>query len=64
MVYSQKPGRPYALVYKLTDPDMGIALCHYALACRHAGRAFVFQGKKGRSDQKGYELFGEITLHP
>ncbi len=41
---------------------MGIALCHYALACEHYGRPFIFQRKNGVSDKKGYKLFGELTI--
>lgn len=60
LVYRQRLRPPVSLVYKKTDVDMGIALCHYMLACRHDSRPFAFARKSGAPEKKGYELFGEI----
>lgn len=61
LVFKKKLKPPVSLVYKKTDIDMGIALCHYAVACRHFNKPFDFQRKKMESAKKGYEFFGEIS---
>lgn len=61
LLYKQSPKPPLSLVYKKTEVDMGIALCHYALACKHFDKPFVFTRKDGETDKKGLRLFGEIT---
>lgn len=60
-VYRQKLKPPFSLIYKLTELDMGIALCHYALACRHIGRPFSFRREDALPAKKGYEPFGVIA---
>ena len=60
LLYKKTLKVPISLAYKKTEIDMGIALCHYALTCRHMGIPFNFQRRKAKSLRKGYELFGEI----
>ncbi|MDR0458912.1 MAG: hypothetical protein LBG68_00395 [Coriobacteriales bacterium] len=60
LLYEKKPKGPSAMVYKLTDLDMGIALSHYALATTQAGRAFNFHRKSDLPDKEGYVGFGII----
>lgn len=62
IVYEQILKPPLSFTYKLTNIDMGIALCHYALACEHYGKPFIFQRKEGESDKKGYKIFGELSI--
>lgn len=59
-VYEQKITPPQSLVYKLTDLDMGIALCHFALAGKRAGNGFVFRRGADLPKRKGYKPFGVI----
>lgn len=61
LLYKQSLKPPLSLVYKKTEVDMGIALCHYALACRHFGKPFVFHRKEEETNKKGYRLFGELA---
>ncbi len=61
LLYKAKPKGPMSLVYKLTDLDMGIVLCHYALACRQMGKSFDFTRTPEKSEKRGYALFGEIS---
>jgi hypothetical protein len=61
LLYKQSIKPPLSLVYKKTEVDMGIALCHYALACRHFGKSFAFARKNREAGQKGYRLFGELS---
>ena len=61
LLYKQSLKPPLSLVYKKTEVDMGIALCHYALACRHFGKPFTFEHKNREAGKKGYRLFGEIS---
>ncbi len=61
LVYRQLLKPPVSLVYKKTEVDLGIALCHYALACAHFDKPFAFHRKDGGPDKKGYRLFGELT---
>jgi len=43
-VYYQKSlGGPIGVMYKLTDLDVGIALCHLAVASAHEGKPFNFK---------------------
>jgi len=60
LVYKRKPKPPLSLMYKLTDLDMGIALCHYAFACDKEGRGFSFARQDDLPVKKGYEPFGII----
>lgn len=60
MLYRQDLGLPYALLYKLTDVDMGIALCHYAVAAKHQGLPFAFARRSAAPPRKGYKPFGII----
>lgn len=62
IVYEQIIRPPLSLTYKLTKIDMGIALCHYALACAHYDKPFAFERKDGISNKKGYKLFGELSI--
>ncbi len=62
LIYRQRLKPPMSLVYKLTKVDMGIALCHYALACRHFGKAFHFYAGGSAEVKKGYALFGYVDL--
>lgn len=61
LLYKQSLKPPLSLVYKKTEVDMGIALCHYALACRHFDKPFVFHRKEEETNKKGYRLFGELS---
>lgn len=61
IVYKQKLKFPLSWLYKITAIDMGIALCHYAIASAHYKRAFTFKRESGKSNKKGFRLFGEIT---
>ena len=58
--HKKLPRPPASLIYKFTDLDMGIALCHYALGCEQMGKPFAFKRLSGASPMKGYELFGEV----
>lgn len=60
-VYQQKLRPPISLVYKHSDLDMGIGLCHYALACREMGKPFQFARETGMPEKAGYKPFGVIT---
>jgi len=62
IVYEQVLKPPVSLVYKLTALDIGIALCHYSIACEHFGKQFNFNRiRNGESSKKNYRLFGEIA---
>jgi len=61
LLYKQSLKPPLSLAYKKTEVDMGIALCHYALACRHFDKPFAFERKNGETGKKGYRLFGELS---
>lgn len=60
LVYRQKLKPPLSLVYKLTDLDMGIALCHYALACQQEGKPFAFTRSEAMPSKPGFVPFGII----
>lgn len=60
LVYRQILKPPINLFYKLTEVDLGIALCHYALACEQLGKPFIFTRQEEEGDKRGFRLFGEI----
>jgi nitroreductase len=60
LVYKRKLKFPYSIVYKKADIDMGIALCHYYLACGHFGKDFSFKRVSRELFKKGDKLYGEI----
>ena len=61
LLYKQKLLPPQGLVYKLADLDLGIALCHYLLACKHLGKPFAFEASCDLPAKKGYLPFGVIN---
>lgn len=60
LVYEENLKAPIALVYKNAALDMGIALCHYALACEESGKAFSFTRGGDAPQKKGYKFFGVL----
>ncbi len=60
LVYRHLLKPPLSLFYKLTKIDMGIVLCHYAVACKHFGKPFHFYAEGSGEIKKGYEFFGYI----
>lgn len=62
LVYRQLLKPPMSLVYKLTKIDIGIALCHYAVACKHFGKPFKFYADDSSEAKKGYEFFGYASV--
>lgn len=60
LVYKQKLKPPISLAYKLSDIDMGIGLCHYALACEKTGGAFNYKADEALPPKAGYIPFGAI----
>lgn len=60
LVYKKKLKPPISLAYKLSDIDMGIGLCHYALACKKAGGSFAFTRDASIPGKAGYLPFGVI----
>lgn len=60
LLYEQRLMPPISLLYRLTKVDLGIALCHYALACEHLGEPFNFQRREEKGNKKGFRLFGEL----
>lgn len=60
-VYKQKLKPPISFLYKHTDIDMGIALCHYALACKEIGKQFHFSRSTALQDKTGFLPFGIIA---
>jgi hypothetical protein len=60
-LYRQILKPPMSLAYKLTHIDMGIALCHYAVACNHFGKSFRFHAGSNAEAKKGYEFIGEVN---
>lgn len=60
LLYQRKLKPPASLIYKLADLDMGIALCHYALACKNTGKPFVFTRKAQMPEKPGFLPFGII----
>lgn len=61
LLYEQVLRPPLSLAYKKTAVDMGIALCHYALACKHFDKPFAFERQNGEGGKRGYRLFGALT---
>lgn len=61
LLYEKILRPPISLFYKLTEVDMGIALCHYALACKQLARPFDFKRIQAEGNRKGYRLFGELV---
>lgn len=59
-VYKQKLKIPLSMTYKLSDIDMGIALCHYALTCKEIGKQFIFTQTDMLPSKAGYLPFGII----
>jgi len=59
--YRQILKPPMSLAYKLTHIDMGVALCHYAVACDHFGKPFHFCAGGKAEAKKGYEFMGEVN---
>ncbi len=62
LIYRQVLKPPLSLAYKLTRIDMGIALCHYAVACHHFEKPFRFHTGEAGKPQKGYVLFGHVDV--
>lgn len=62
LVYRQLLKPPMSLAYKLTKVDMGIALRHYAVACRHFGKPFRFYAGRNADTKKGYLFFGHVDI--
>jgi nitroreductase len=60
LLYEQKMKAPVSLMYKLADLDVGIALCHFALACKEQGKPFSFKRETELSAKSGYKPFGVI----
>lgn len=58
LFYRQRLKPPVSLAYKLTKIDMGIALCHYAIACSHFGQPFNFHVSGKGPRKSGYDFFG------
>lgn len=61
LLYKQKLKPPISLLYKHSDIDMGIALCHYYLACKETGKPFNFSRKTSLPSKAGFLPFGIIT---
>lgn len=61
LIYRQLLKPPMSLVYKLTRVDMGIALCHYAVACGHFGKSFNFHPGGDAQAKKGYQYYGYVA---
>lgn len=60
LVYKKKLKAPLSLTYKLSDIDMGIGLCHYALACKNNNQPFQFSRDASLPGKSGYTPFGII----
>lgn len=60
LVYEQKLRPPVSLLYKHSDLDMGIGLCHYALACKEQGKPFSFNRVENLPAKGGFRPFGII----
>lgn len=58
LVYRQIIKPPVSLLYKKTELDMGIALCHYALACKEIDQSFSFAPDTCLPKKSGYVPFG------
>lgn len=62
LIYRQILKPPISLAYKLTQVDIGIALCHYMIACQHFNKPFNFHVGKKAESKKGYKYFGYVDL--
>ncbi|NLL04003.1 MAG: hypothetical protein GX269_06875 [Clostridiales bacterium] len=62
LVYRQILKPPMSIIYKLTRVDIGIALCHYAVASKHYGADFNFQVGGSAEEKRGYEFFGYANI--
>ena len=62
VMYEQILKPPISLAYKNTPIDMGIALCHCAVAYKHFDRPFAFNPNAAAPPKKGYRIFGEIEI--
>lgn len=60
LVYKKRFKPPISLMYKLSDVDMGIGLCHYALACEEMGTGFSFVRQESLPEKSGYIPFGIV----
>jgi len=60
--YKPSLGGLIGKMYNLTGIDMGIALCHLAVACEHEGKPFHFSVQNAGVPQapKGYEYVGTV----
>lgn len=61
LLYEQVLRPPVSLLYSKTAVDMGIALCHWALACKRESRPFAFERTNEGAPKKGYRLFGVLS---
>lgn len=61
IVYKQKLKLPLSLLYKHSDVDMGIGLCHFALACKETNKPFHYSGTSSLPEKAGYLPFGIIS---
>lgn len=62
LIYRQLLKSPVSLLYKTTKLDIGIALCHYALARQHFGKPFAFHKQNDTNAKKGYVLSGYTDI--
>lgn len=60
LVYKQRLHAPISLFYQHSNIDMGIALCHYALACKELEKPFSFSRTISLPKKQGYLPFGII----
>ncbi len=61
LVYKQRLRPPVSWLYRLTHVDLGIAICHYALACEHLDKPFIFKRREEKGGKRGFRLFGELV---
>ncbi|NLN83454.1 MAG: hypothetical protein GX138_03730 [Firmicutes bacterium] len=60
--YRQILKAPLSFAYKLTKIDMGIALCHFTLACQNRGKDYSFNTKVEAETKKGYDFFASVEI--
>lgn len=60
LLYQRKLKPPVSLMYHHSDVDMGIGLCHYAVASKHEGKPFNFERTDDLPKRKGHKPFGII----
>ena len=63
LIYRQVLKPPVSLAYKLTQVDIGIALCHCMIACQHFNKPFNFYAGGKVETKKGYKYFGYVDLN-